>query len=572
MAPSRRQRQVLFLQLPVLDNDTAGSAEQVPLAALYLRHAVAASPEDGRHACHLPPPESQADDNRALVARILAARPDVIAATLYLWNIERTLRVLAAVRRARPETAVVVGGPEVARPHPFLFRSAAVDVVVVGEGETVFAPILRALRTGRPTDFANTAWRAGAGWRWGRTPPPPVQLGAALPPPADPMWQPDAGGIAYLETTRGCPLRCTFCRYHHLRRDTHALDPADVAARVAVLSGRGAREIRFIDPTFNCHPRFDAVVAELARVNRGGRVRFFAELKADAIDAARAEALHRANFTEIEVGLQSVDPAVLRAVRRPTRLAALDAGIRHLTRRGIRVTLDVMYGLPLQTLDDVHASIRWGRGRRRVHLQCLQTLLLPGTDLRRDAARWGLRGTARPPYGVRCTAALGARDIAAIERYLYETPGLPADLPTPRFVGRRLPDLFSERIALGVPEALPRTAVPGRTNRRAWLLRGTDLFAHRDALARLIRRAARAEPDVLWQFVLCPSAEEPLDLLDALAAELRAAPPHLLDRYAVALAAGRLMARRLYVQLPPGRRLDPAWAAAAEAFLRERFY
>jgi uncharacterized protein YdeI (YjbR/CyaY-like superfamily) len=98
-------------------------------------------------------------------------------------------------------------------------------------------------------------------------------------------------------------------------------------------------------------------------------------------------------------------------------------------------------------------------------------------------------------------------------------------------------------------------------------LRGADLFAQRDEIAAFIDRAVRAEPDGLWQFVLEPRQEEPLDLLDALLAALRAAPAHLLDRYAAAALSGRLAARRLFIRLA-GRRFDPGWVKAAECALR----
>jgi hypothetical protein len=275
--------------------------------------------------------------------------------------------------------------------------------------------------------------------------------------------------------------------------------------------------------------------------------------------------------------LQSRAPAVLRAIRRPTDLAALERGIRRLTRRGIRVTLDVMYGLPLQSEQDVLDSIAWGRRLRRVKVQCMQTLLLPGTELRERAAEWGLRAASRPPYGVLSTAAraqtgLTRAAVRRIEAFIRATPGLPADSPTARFAGRSLPDLFPERCRLPMPPAAPLPAAPGSRNRRALVFRGADLFAARAAIVRAARRAVRAEPDALWQFVIAPEAEEPLDLIDLLAAELRRLPPHWLDRAAGAALNGRLVSRRVFVLLRKDRRYDRSWTAAVEERLSELFY
>jgi hypothetical protein len=377
--------------------------------------------------------------------------------------------------------------------------------------------------------------------------------------------------IAYLETTRGCPLRCTYCRYHHLRHGVDALTPGEVARRVRAFDALGFAEIRLIDPTFNAHPRFDDVLDALVDANRGRRLAFFAELRGDTITDRQAERLARANFTEIEVGLQSSDPRVLRAIRRATDLDALERGVRRLAGHGIRVTVDVMYGLPLQSAADVWRSIEWGRRIKGVRVQCMRTLLLPGTELREQARLWRLRAGRLPPYGVESTATLRAADLHVIEARLRASPDLPSDIRTPRFVAVRLPALFPERIDVDAGRLCADAQVPGASDRRALVFRGDDLFGCRETIAALVWRAVREEPDVLWQFVLACRHAEPLDLLDHLITAVRAAPPHLLDRYACDGPVGRMVARRVLVKLPAARGISGAWRAAAESLLREHF-
>jgi radical SAM superfamily enzyme YgiQ (UPF0313 family) len=569
-ASSARRGTVLFLQVPQLDNDVRGPTENLPYAARLLRHAARRAGEHRHYVFRLLPPWVEQSDNRTIVRHVIAVRPAVLACTLYLWNVERTLRILRAAKRHCPGLKVVVGGPEVARDHPFLFHGAVADVAVVGEGEAVFPGILRGFRGGPPPDFATVAWRYGAAYRWGRHPAPAVRMPGSLAGPSE--GRPDAHGMAYLETSRGCPLQCAYCRYPHLRPDMSFLAPDDVARRVSALRRRRTREIRFIDPTLNAHPDFPQLLRALAHANADRRLRFFAEIRAESVTDEHAELFRRAHFVEVEVGMQSRDPAVLSAIRRPTDLAALEAGVRRLAGRGIRVTLDVMYGLPRQPPADVLRSIRWALALPGVRVQCLQTLLLPGTDLRRERRRWRLRAASRPPYGVTRSDRMTAEDLARLERGILNDPRLRGDCPTCRFVGRALPDLFPERIRLDVVGPHPRCMLPGTAHRRALLFRGRDLFAARGGILAWVRRAMRDEPDVLWQFVLCPEAEEPLDLLDALVAEIRRAPRHVLDRYAVTAGAGLLASRRVLVWLRARGRYRRGWIAAAERCLRDAFY
>ncbi len=557
-----RQR-LLLLQLPRLDPDVTSPGENVMLGAACLQSALLRTTE-GQQWELLPTPAAQETaDTATLLAAVLALKPDVIGATLYLWNIERTLRLLRLIQQQLPHVRTVVGGPEVAKEHPLLF-GASIHVAVVGEGEAVFPTILAALRHGRRTNWRNVAWLQHGQAVFGTRAPPTRPLAEVLPPADHPICQPDAQGMAYLETNRGCPMRCAFCCYNLRRQGWSSLPPAEIEQRIRILRQRGTREIRLVDPTFNAHPRFRAVLGAMQRANADHRIRFFVELRADTLTEEDAAQLAAAHVVEAEVGIQSTDPAVLRILHRPTSLARVLAGIERLQRHGIKPTIDFMYGLPGQGMDDIEQSLAVLTRFPNAHPQFLPTLLLPGTELRDRRQELGLRCQPLPPYRVLATDRLRPRQLAAIEALAEARLG-GFDSPTRRFVGKRLPDLFAERVTHGQNK-------PPCANRRALFFRGADLFAQRAAITTAIRAAVRREPDILWQFVLAPTAEEPLDLLDALIATIRHLPSHWLDRLVSPPSQHRYVARRLFVQIPTGSDFDPAWQDAAETVLTSVFH
>lgn len=568
----RRRRRMLFIQLPLLDNDPAGAVENLRLAAAYLRHALERAGEDRYWEPVIAGPEVDRLDNRNLVKSILQSRPDAVAATLYAWNVERTLRVLSAVRRAVPGMIFLVGGPEVARPHPFLFKAGIADVAVVGEGEPVFAHIARALRRGRGTNFANVAWRRGRTYRWGRVSPPRPVLGTMLPPAEHPLNRPDANGMAYMEASRGCPCRCAFCCYRQQRTDVSRLSTSDVIERIRTLRRRGAREIRFIDPTFNARPDFADLLTGISRLNADRGIEFFAELRGDTITPGVADLLAAANVRQIEIGVQSSEYPVLRAVGRPTDADRTFAGIRLLSERGLRTTLDVMCGLPKQTVDDVRRTVDRLAGVKGADVQLLHTLLLPGTPLRGNRARHGLEAQSRPPYRVLSTPEMTVEDMVSADEFAAGRLKRRHDSPARRFVGPPLPDLFPERIRVELGNEASVAGMAGRESRRALILRHDDIFKIRASVLRLVRSVIASEPDMLWQFVLCPLHEEPLDLLDLMIAEIDRGPPHFVDRLHVRRQGTQRVARRVFIQLRRGIRYDRSWCAAAEALLERAFY
>jgi len=585
---------LLFIQLPRLDPDVTSPGENLMPAAACLRAALERAPE-GRHWQVIETPACQNElADAALADRLAALRPDALSATCYLWNVERTLHLLKLLKKRLPALKVVIGGPDIAANHPLLpspsssrptahslqpiARSLSrfpADARVVGEGETVFPAVLNFFRTGRAPNFRGVSWRAAGGaFAEGKRRRPVKPLQDLLPAPDHPINRPDAFGMAYLETNRGCPMRCAFCCYNLRRSTTTCLPPDEVAARIRILRRRGAKEIRLTDPTFNAHPRFDEILGVLARENRDRKLAFFVEIRADTLTDDQARRLAAAGVAEAEVGIQSTDPAVLRLLHRPLNADRVLRGIEALLRHGIKPTLDFMYALPAQDEQDIQRSLDWlARFGDAIHPQFLPTLLLPGTELRDRAAELGIRAQRLPPYRVQATDKLSARRLRQVEAWANERLG-GFDSPTQRFVGARLPDLFPCRVRVRLPPGPLPTAysLQPSDSRQAVILAGEDLFAQREALADFVRGSVRAEPHILWQFVLEPTEEEPLDLFDFLIAAFAKLPGHWLDRLVSPPGERRLCARRLLVKLPRGKRFDPSWREDAESLLAQHFH
>jgi hypothetical protein len=355
-----------------------------------------------------------------------------------------------------------------------------------------------------------------------------------------------------------------------MRRRPTFLGAEEVLERVNILRQRGANQIRFIDPTFNANPGFRQIIERLKVINRDKRISFFAELHADILEAEEVKDLADAGFTDIEVGVQSRDKDVLRLIHRPGGIERLESNIRLMAETGIRVTIDLMYGLPEQRIEDVISSFKWANRFKESHVQCMQTLLLPGTELRENKDRWSIRADERPPYAVRSTSTLSPEDICLIEEMLNKKQA--GESMTRRFTGYRLPDLFEERIEISPESSDEQSVIDGRTSKRALIFQGQDLYLNRTRILNIMRRTIIDEPHMLWQFVIRPEEEEPIDLLKDMINEIRRLPTHWLDRFAHASCWERIAARRVFVHLRRKRSYSPEWIQACEALLEDHFY
>ena len=84
-----------------------------------------------------------------VVEAILGRGPRVVGLGVYIWNAEQSLRVVAELRRVRPEVIVVLGGPEVSYETEGQEIVRYADYVITGEGDVAFAELCEKLLEGR---------------------------------------------------------------------------------------------------------------------------------------------------------------------------------------------------------------------------------------------------------------------------------------------------------------------------------------------------------------------------------------------------------------------------------------
>jgi hypothetical protein len=364
-----------------------------------------------------------------------------------------------------------------------------------------------------------------------------------------------------VETVRGCRSHCTFCFYPRSSSVLRTLDVPASANLVAALRDRGARQVTFLDPTFNHRPGFAELLDALAAVNAERTVSFFAEVRAEGLSAEHARNLARAGFDKLEIGLQSVNRTTLARVRRGGNPALVAEAAHMLHDAGIALLVDLIVGLPGDTADDVARGVDFllenGLGNEA---QVFPLSLLPGTAMRATAADDGVVFDPAPPYRVVRTATMSEEQIRTALLGAEERLGRRLDeVARPHLVESAAdpPDVFHVDV-----DALPAPAAPGAQHVALWL-EGKDLFASRDAALRAVDARLAVDPHATLDVVLAPRREFPLDLLERLRARLDSAPSSYASR---ALAwRGENLKQRIAVVLRG--EASPGWIEAVRALV-----
>ena len=415
-----------LVQLPVPPPAALAATGNVPLAAGCLGVAARVHGLDKRLEIEvLEPAATDVLGDTLLADRIACDEPDFVGFSLYLWNSERSLHLAREVRRRSPRTKILIGGPEVGPDNPFILQQSGADVAVTGEAEETFARVMSALLGDKsPAGLAGVAVRGPLGFTAFMP-----QAAASFPltdypsPYLANLVAVEPQRSTYVETVRGCRSHCTFCFYPRSSSVLRALDVDASASLIAALRDRGAREVVFLDPTFNHRPGFDALLDALARENVSRSLTFFAEVRAEGLTAQQARKLKQAGFDRLEIGLQSVNRETLRRVRRGGSPEKVAEAARLLHGEGIELLVDLIVGLPGDTPDDVLRGVDFLEAHGLAsEAQVFPLSLLPGTAMRSTAAEDGVFFDFSPPYRVRRTATFSeetlARTVLAAEERL----------------------------------------------------------------------------------------------------------------------------------------------------------
>lgn len=320
-----------------------------------------------------------------MAAAVTAEAPRVVAFSVYLWNRDLVLALVEALRPVLPGAQFIAGGPEVAGTPAGSPLRAAFDRVVDGPGEGPFR------------EFCEQTLGE-------------VAVGPVASPYDEYTDEDLRHRLTYVETSRGCAFRCSFCTSAS-RPGVDHLDLASFVVDFGQLLVRGARRLKFLDRSFNLDIEracrvLDAVLARPEFHSPDPLVERFVhfELVPDRMPEPLRYRLRRflPGTLRLEIGVQTLDPQVSTAIHRPLDRDRVLDNLRFLvTETSAIVHVDLIAGLPGETLAgfargvDALWSILGTRDHCEVQLGILKRL--PGTPL--DASpEPGAVFRTEPPY------------------------------------------------------------------------------------------------------------------------------------------------------------------------------
>lgn len=276
---------------------------------------------------------------------IVARNPRIVGVGVYIWNVEQVTKLVADLKRVRPEIVVIIGGPEVSYELDGQEIVRLADFVITGEADVAFARTCELILAGeRPAEKVIAA-------------DVPVLEGLALP--YDEYTDEDiARRVIYVEASRGCPFTCEFC-LSALEIPVRQFPLETFLGAMQSLLDRGARQFKFVDRTFNLNLKTSRAILEffLERYRPGMFLHF--EMIPDRLPEQLKELIVQfpAGALQFEVGIQTFNDEVAVHISRRQDNAKAAENLRYLRNEtGVHVHADLIVGLPGESLESFAAG------------------------------------------------------------------------------------------------------------------------------------------------------------------------------------------------------------------------
>ncbi len=328
---------------------------------------------------------------------------DVIAFSVYLWNIDEILKLSENIKKIQPDVKIILGGPEVTYQSKLLLEKYDfIDYILIGEGEESFPKLLEVLEKTDvfKEDLKNVSYRdENSNIVEGEL--AVVCDTDKIPRIAEEIVKEYDGKIVYLETVRGCPYNCSYC----LSSTIKGLRPFNmqrVKEELLILIKAEVKLVKFVDRTFNYDKKRALEIWKFILENNISSA-FHFEISAHLIDEELLEFLDTVpeGVFKFEIGVQSTNPDTIRAINRTTDFEVIkNVTNRIMKNKNITTHLDLIAGLPFEGYERFKESFNDVYALKPTELQLGFLKMLSGCQITTEKDIHEYEYTSYPPYEI----------------------------------------------------------------------------------------------------------------------------------------------------------------------------
>jgi anaerobic magnesium-protoporphyrin IX monomethyl ester cyclase len=300
------------------------------------------------------PPLSSQNLEMRIVRSLKEFEPQIVGISVKTFTANITESILRLIRKTRPNTVCIVGGPHVTLDGLNFVQTTGADFGMQGEGEYSLPKLCSALEQNGPLEeIEGLFYRKEGEVRLGKSNQVIERLNDLEFPDYKKFSSIIENGGKIPEypvlTSRGCPHKCSYCSMPGIMGEKWRYrDPINVVTEI-----RRAREtyqsksFTIVDDNLTLNNKRVEQLCDLLTLQVPG-MRWNSQngIRADRVSAALAKKMKLSGCQYVWIGIESVDEDVFAAIDKGESLDDIRHGIANIREAGIRVGGFFILGLP----------------------------------------------------------------------------------------------------------------------------------------------------------------------------------------------------------------------------------
>lgn len=315
-----------------------------------------------------------------IIRRVGAADTDIVGITCYTPELLEVEKLAGRIKSIKKNVTIIAGGIHpTLYPRDFLNLTSSFDFVVIGEGEIIFANLVRAIRAGRD----NYKDVKGIGYFDGKRRQAVVTDSQPLVDNLDEISFPDYEDLDmdfyttpspyairgvftksfYILSSRGCPSSCTFCvskklREHYFNQQFVRLrTPKSLFSEIQNLRDKYKIDsFYFIDDLFTLKKDSVYEFCDLMIKARSPLI-WACSSKVNTVDYDMLRKMQKAGCVQIDFGVEKGSDEALKYLKKGITVERIKQAFNHCHKLGIRTFANMLVNTPGEKESDLQDSV-----------------------------------------------------------------------------------------------------------------------------------------------------------------------------------------------------------------------
>jgi len=297
---------------------------------------------------------------------------DFIGISAFIWSVDYVKELLRYLRNEKKYyNPIILGGAQITylSEKELISEFPQADFFVKGFGEQAFLDIITGKKNSRIVRSLN------------KFPIPPVYSNRTIP----------IAPKIRTETKRGCPYNCSFCAFKDKGSSKVNEIPFSTIEREFIFLNNKVLKVNLTDPIFNIKD-YLSILEFLVDIHFTPLIAL--QTRFELIRGEKGEKflnLIQQLNVYLEFGLQTAVEHEAKLINRRNNIQHVKDVIKELNQRKIKYKVDLIYGLPEQTLASFIYSINFLKSNGCNTIAAFPLAIYPGTQLADELDKFGMK-------------------------------------------------------------------------------------------------------------------------------------------------------------------------------------